>query len=207
MFIKQGVVAATFALLGLGAASQAAASYAPLITINEDGVGTIDFCGPGCPTPLPGVLAADPGPGGSASALTYDLLGPPSLTAGDLLLFDDGTGVFSDVVRFNDYNTGGDVGYPASIVFYSDPLDGFDSLADSFAPPGAYYDNNLSLTEVNGSVFYHPTVGQPGYVAGFDVAYDIVSDAVPEPATWGLMLLGFGVLGAVARKRREAVSA
>ena len=25
---------------------------------------------------------------------------------------------------------------------------------------------------------------------------------VPEPATWAMMLLGFGVLGGVARKRR-----
>ncbi len=28
--------------------------------------------------------------------------------------------------------------------------------------------------------------------------------AVPEPATWGLMLVGFGVLGAFARRRRQA---
>ena len=28
--------------------------------------------------------------------------------------------------------------------------------------------------------------------------------AVPEPMTWALMLVGFGVLGAVARRRRSA---
>lgn len=205
MSFKQFAVAVSFAICGLGAASQASANYNPLITIDEFGNGTLDFCGPGCPGPLPGVLAPDPGPGGLSSVLTYDLLGPPSLTAGDLLLFDAGTGVFSDVVRFNDYDTGGVPGYPASVVFYSNPMDGYDSAADIFSPPGSFYANTISLTEVNGRVFYHPDVGQPGYVPGFDVAYNILSD-VPEPAAWALMLIGFGVLGAAARRQRQGLS-
>jgi len=32
----------------------------------------------------------------------------------------------------------------------------------------------------------------------------IVESAVPEPATWGMMILGFGVVGAIARRRRAA---
>lgn len=30
-----------------------------------------------------------------------------------------------------------------------------------------------------------------------------VSPAVPEPATWGMMLLGFGIVGSAARRRRR----
>lgn len=55
------------------------------------------------------LLAFDPGPGGLASALTYSGLGnPPSLVAGDVLVFEPGIGnTLSDVIRFNPANTGG----------------------------------------------------------------------------------------------------
>ena len=37
---------------------------------------------------MSGIVAADPGPTGLPSALTYNLLGPPGLVAGDLLIND-----------------------------------------------------------------------------------------------------------------------
>jgi len=30
---------------------------------------------------------------------------------------------------------------------------------------------------------------------------------VPEPATWGLMIVGFGMIGVVARRRKAVVTA
>jgi len=36
---------------------------------------------------------------------------------------------------------------------------------------------------------------------------DITLTAVPEPATWGLMIVGFGLVGFAARRRRTAVAA
>ena len=62
----------------------------PLITVDELGHGTTLFAG-GAPFMMPFALQSDPGPGGLASVLTYDLLGPPSLVAGDVLL-QDGAG-------------------------------------------------------------------------------------------------------------------
>ena len=41
-------------------------------------------------------------------------------------------------------------------------------------------------------------------VANFSVVSGSVADAIPEPATWGLMILGFGGIGAVLRRRRDA---
>src|ERR1700680_4072226 len=63
----------------------------PIITVDENGNGTLDFsagCGSGRVFASPGVLAADPGPGGLSSVMTYSLLSPPSLVAGDVLLQD-----------------------------------------------------------------------------------------------------------------------
>src|SRR2546430_807433 len=105
----------------------------PLITVNEHGVGSLLFSGQ-VPISVPGVIAADPGPGGLPAALTYNLLGPPSLVAGDLIILEDlgltSAVVISDVIRFNPAGTGS-AGYPASLVFYSDNSDGVDAIADT----------------------------------------------------------------------------
>jgi hypothetical protein len=48
---------------------------------------------------------------------------------------------------------------------------------------------------------------QPGHT--MDAYYDdvsIIAGGVPEPATWGLMLVGFGALGACLRRKRTAAS-
>lgn len=41
-----------------------------------------------------------------------------------------------------------------------------------------------------------------GFVDGTVVIDNVVTSAVPEPATWGLMLAGMGIAAAVARRRR-----
>jgi hypothetical protein len=205
------VASVTFALAALGAASSASALVNGniLLTVDENGHGTIN--GFGGPQALPFALQDDPGPGGLANVLTYDLLNPPGLVAGDVLLQDGPGGPILDVVRFNPNEVGAGGGTGA-LVFYSDNVDGFDSLADTPAPPGQLYGNNITILEVgpegqNGAI-YTPLAGQPGFVAGASapVVYDLLSD-VPEPATWGLMLLGVGVVGAVLRRRRETVVA
>ncbi|MBL8554334.1 MAG: PEP-CTERM sorting domain-containing protein [Phenylobacterium sp.] len=54
-----------------------------------------------------------------------------------------------------------------------------------------------SLTFTDSSELWH----------GFTVGIGGVSTGVPEPATWGLMILGFGAAGAMLRSRRRAVAA
>jgi hypothetical protein len=130
------------------------------ITVDENCNGTIN--GFGGPQALPCGFANDPGPGGLANVMTYNLLGPPGLVVGDVLLTDaDCGGCFLDVIRFNPNGT---------LVFYSDNIDGFDSGADTFGPPGAFYANLVAIPEVgtesiNGAT-YIPTAGMPGFVAG-----------------------------------------
>jgi hypothetical protein len=142
--------------------------------------------------PLPFSVTADPGPGGLPNALTYGLLNPPGLVAGDLLLLEPGPlGVISDLIRFNPQQNGG------SLVFYSDTGDGTPSPLADTGFPTSLYTNNLSRLEAGPELgpsgfVYTPTAGQPGFVAGAGgpVTYVINSDVLPEPTSLTLTALG-----------------
>ena len=183
-----------------------AQGFSTNISVDENGAGRLTNTN-GFDSSLPGTLLPDPGPGGLPLALTFGLLNPPGLVAGDLLLFEPGApGTLSDIIRFNPNQNGG------SLVFYSDRDDGSNSLADTGFPT-ALYANVLSLVEVglegaNGFT-YTPTAGQPGFVSGAagPVTYNIVSDLdalapVPEPATFGMAAVA-GIAGLVAYYRRR----
>jgi len=174
------------------------------ITVDEFGNGSLAIFGN--TFNMPGVLAPDPGPGGLASALTYNLLGPPSLIAGDVILLEPGTGEISDIIRFNPANPLN--GYPASLVFYSDNADGVGATADT-GFPGALYTNVIRIPEVgpegHNGADYTPGPDNPGFVAGFAVTYHVVSD-VPEPGSVALFV-GLGVSSLIAfrgmRRRKK----
>jgi hypothetical protein len=189
------------------AAGAALAQNNPLITVNEQGVGSLLF--PGIPgIPLNGVVIADPGPGGLSNALTYNLLGPPAIVAGDLVIQEliGAALVGSDLIRFNPAGTGSP-GYPTSLVFYSDIGEGADSLADKGFPT-SMYTNVLTVTEVgpegNNGFLYTPTANQPGFVPGFGVTYNIISDQtqVPEPASASLVVIAGGMYLVAIRLRK-----
>ena len=180
-----------------------------IFTFDENGNGVgVNTAGP-FTIGIHGTLQADPGPGGLASVLTYSLQNPPSLVAGDLLFQDGIGGPILDVVRFNPAGTGS-AGYAASLLFYSDNTDGFDSLGDTPSPPSALYANVVTLQEIgpegNNGVTYTPTAGQPGFIAGFTVTYNLRSDGtIPEPAS--VSLLGGVVIAAIAMiKKRRSLS-
>jgi len=193
---------ATLGLIGFLCALPADASL--IITVDENGSGTFDFQDV-FTAPLTGILTNDPGPGGLHIALTYDLLGPQGLVAGDALIFDEDGTTLSDILRFNPAGTGDDELYPASAVFYS--LSGGIFLADTGFPT-AFYPNTLQLIETNGGVTFTPNFDQPGFVPGFDVTYVITSDApIPEPASPSLLLAGLGFLGVRRLRRRSRMQA
>jgi hypothetical protein len=190
----------------------ALAQFSITITVDENGNGKF-VNSSGFMSPLPSGMLADPGPGGLSSALTYSLLSPPGLTAGDFIMLDPGTFSVSDIIRFNPQETAPD-GSLGALVFYSDNSDGVDAKADT-GFPSALYTNNLTVIEVgpeqgpNGAS-YTPTSGQPGFISGAagPVTYVIQSDSVPtpEPST---LLLGAGMAmtlagGAFIRRFRRA---
>jgi len=186
------------------AVSPAQAQFSVTITVDENCHGNFSNTN-GFNSALACALQPDPGPGGLGAALTYDILNPPGLVAGDLLLPDaDGSGL-SDLIRFNPGapSPNGGVG---TLVFYSDNTEGLHDLADTGFPAGLY-NNVFTVTEgLGGITDYTPVAGQPGFVAGSagPVTYVIESnEATPGPASAALILAGFAFLagGKYLRKR------
>ena len=193
------LAASALAISAIISGTSATAQQAPnpLITADEYGNGTLLFPGQG-PITMPSSLTNDSGPGGLSNVLTYNLLGPPSLVTGDVILTDPVGD--SDLIRF--FGT-------TFFLFYSD--EGTDGNAD-VGFPTALSDNHVTLAEVgpegNNGIFYTPTANQPGYVPGFSVTYHFISDSpLPEPATWAMMILGFGAIGFALRRQRRVSSA
>src|SRR4051794_29738994 len=190
-FLAAWIIAISAATL-LALPTKLQAQNTPLITLDEKGNGSLLFSG-SAPVTLTGTLAPDPGPGGKSAALTYNLLGPPGLIAGDLIVLDAGM-IVSDIIRFNPAGTGS-AGDPAS--------PGFSSPAGGGVPPGTRfptgrYTNLVMMNEsATDDLFYTPTAAQPGFIAGFGVTYHIISGrAATVPDTGAtLMLLGLGVAG------------
>ena len=67
-------------------------------------------------------------------------------------------------------------------------------------------DANLSIRSGFGRSYAFGSDFSPRDFNG-SITYTIGAGAVPEPASWALLLAGFGLTGAVARRRRTAVSA
>ena len=143
----------------------------------------------------------------SPAPLTYHL-GYPSM-AGDILILEPGSpnNVLTDILRF-DAN--------GNVTVFSDAsaTDPADSLADVTQFPTPMTPSITVLENapgggpgleggVNGLFGYTPAPGTPGSApAGVaPVTFNFVSD-VPEPSSWGLLVLGLGV-ALLARRRRQ----
>jgi hypothetical protein len=107
----------------------------------------------------------------------------------------------------------GQSGTPASFVFNLAPtfVDGGPS-AEYGGNPITVLGNTVSGIEGNGTIQFQGSVTSITFVNpqsedwyGFTVGIGGV--AVPEPTTWALMIGGFGMAGAVLRRRRSVVAA
>lgn len=188
------------ALILLLAASLASAQVFELdYSVDEQGNGRLANTF-GFDQVLTATLQDDPGPGGLASALTYDLLSPPGLVSGDVIVRKSVGGPVDDVIRFNGSN--------GSLVFYSLASGAADVLAD-IGFPTAFVANTAELIElqdqITNSTFYTPLAGQPGFIAGAagPTNYEFVLTAfdLPEPGSIALFAVGLFGVAALCKKR------
>jgi hypothetical protein len=71
-------------------------------------------------------------------------------------------------------------------------------------PSGGFFPNFTTFNTLVGNTFtVIDTVTHNTYFGSFDIS---AVSAVPEPATWAMLLLGFGGIGMMLRNRRKALS-
>jgi hypothetical protein len=99
-------------------------------------------------------------------------------------------------------NNGVDAGHTLCLVAYSgfgDPIGAGDVFADALAFGDVALFNHDDNTLIHGLNYTPFTIDAPRISGGTLV---VGGNAVPEPATWAMMILGFGFLGSVLRRRR-----
>ena len=79
---------------------------------------------------------------------------------------------------------------------FGTPLLGFEILQQDVAPI------TIDFVTADSVQFHYNDVDIHD---GVNVVGRFITAAVPEPATWGMMILGFGVMGAALRRRRQQV--
>jgi hypothetical protein len=165
-------------------------------------------------TAFVGLMAAAPA---SAELLQFTLTGPyaavwfidssptPDAVGTDSFVLQDVSGNYSEIPG----NTG-TVNYLADFEFYNADFGG-GFFARNF------YDGNDLLT-TDGAQLFGGTVDAPTFTSGSytltdysdeSISYNLTIGsaalpAVPEPASWALMILGFGAVGSAMRYRRSA---
>ena len=128
----------------------------------------------------------------SAGVLVGNISDPFNPNAGNQDLTADGTNIY-----FNfDGTDGGYFGFQQ--VFYSGQHywcnasqgQGFDCLVGKSVAPVNFFDPSFQNVSATGNQI----IASTGVIGG----------GVPEPAAWGMMLLGFGVMGSAMRRRVAA---
>lgn len=147
--------------------------------------------------------------------LSFSFLGKndAALATGTLYLFDQwftganlalGNSIASANASGGAYTFAADVALAAgkTYYFYTDtPSAGTQVLSDKLDGGMAFFANRV------GSPFFSSANQDMAFtLTGLPVAAMPPASAVPEPAAWGLMILGFGAVGGALRRRRAVTT-
>lgn len=122
---------------------------------------------------------------------------------GSLVNFTYGSGtnpLSNNAARIAGAISGGAGGSLLNLVYAPVVLNGNTGTASFGTSITQRFQRYLLTTRVGGDVQYLGAGGQ-----GFSLSS--LTAAVPEPATWGMMIIGFGFVGIAARRRSNAVAA
>ena len=144
-------------------------------------------------------------PGGSrVSSFGFDVA--PNATGRTVSGFYDASSTNVTYPIFSNTLGNGNV----EVCFYNGPSGSCTNDTDGLAQ-GSTATGNLSL-RVSGLVSNLALSDFVVRYQGFSIVEDCyqitsaIGTAVPEPATWAMMIMGFGAMGAVLRQRRTALS-
>ena len=174
-------------------------------TLSVDVFGFRATDGTGTATPLPGTLSNDQVFQGS-NGLVFDFEGSPVDAGGgdshevdgrnsnEWLIFNFSQSVSLDAINFDFAD--GNFQVLGGVSFGANSLDG----SSIFSGPvgGGFQITNFNPVLGPGTTF---AIGATGRNDLFKLRTLTVTSAIPEPATWLMMILGFGIVG-LARKRR-----
>lgn len=97
---------------------------------------------------------------------------------------------------FNGVIRTGLAGATSSNTFIDAAQDAGDTNIFTLSSPTAYFNRFFFTTRLGGNV------SDPGYTGGQGYRIDSITAFVPEPGTWAMLVLGFGLVGVTARRRR-----
>lgn len=112
-----------------------------------------------------------------------------------------GGGTFEDIVWSDVEDTKAFFDESGGVLNFDDPLVGEQILGIHFGGAGEF---DHSVTVFYLFNFATPTSSITLNQDGFSDAI-LIGGAVPEPATWAMMLLGFGAVGFTLRRRRRVL--
>jgi hypothetical protein len=168
-------------------------NWSPPSNWTAPGPGAVDLIGE---TPSGTSFDFYPGNGGyvdlhGSNGLPGTLQTIQSFAAGTYTLtFDLGGNARGDVAKTTDFSLGN---FSSSLLLASS-----DTLAL----------RSYTFTTTGGQLIFSDLVGGNGNIGNILDNVTLISGAVPEPATWAMLLLGFGGIGAMLRSsRRRATQA
>lgn len=104
-------------------------------------------------------------------------------------------------ITFNFGDAGGDDDGAVTIAAYSAGGDLLGSVTETYGA-GADQGGSLTLAFAGARYFVASTdAASNPHSLGWDIGAVQAAGAVPEPSAWALMVLGFGVIGALGRSR------